>query len=44
MEDQNEDAPIKRTVDKVKLQTMIDEGDYNMALHFTKKLSVTLDP
>lgn len=44
MEEQDDEAPVKRTVDKEQLQKKIDEGDYNVALHFSKKLSVTLDP
>lgn len=37
-------APVKVSVDKEALQKQIDERDYNMALHFTKKLIVPLDP
>ena len=37
-------APIKRQVDKAALQKQIDERDYNMALHFTRRLTVPLDP
>ena len=34
----------KTKIDKEKLQKMVDDGDYNMALHFSQKLTVTLDP
>ena len=37
-------APIKRSVDKAALQKSIDDRDYNMALHFAKKLTVPLEP
>lgn len=37
-------APIKRSVDKAALQKSIDDRDYNMALHFTRRVTVPLDP
>ena len=33
-----------KKVDKEKLQKMVDDKDYNMALHFSQKLIMTLDP
>lgn len=36
--------PIKRSVDKAALERSIEERDYNMALHFTRRLTVPLDP
>ena len=36
--------PAVKKVDKEKLQQMVDAKDYNMALHFSHKLTITLDP
>ena len=35
---------MKKSVDKAALQEQISSRDYNMALHFSKRLTMALDP
>jgi len=34
--------PIKKTVDKAKLMKIVEDKSYDLALHFSKKLTVPL--
>lgn len=38
----DDSLPIKKSVDKAKLQKQIDERTYDMTLHFSRKLTVPL--
>ena len=42
MDSQDGSLPVKKTVDKAKLMKMIEEGNYDITNHFSRKLEIPL--